>query len=72
MVECVWAMVEWYWQENTEALEEKYFSAGVLHGWMGVEEWRYITDSGKVKPWKRKKLYSMVGSRLNGCGAMVQ
>lgn len=46
------AMVECYWQRDTEVLGEKHVVcvAGVL---MGVEQWWNVTDSRKLKYWVR-------------------
>jgi len=31
--------VEWYWQEKTEVLAEKHYTAWVVVGWKSMEEW---------------------------------
>ena len=40
------AMVEWYWQGKTEVLREKHYTAWVVDGWMGMEQW--WNDNDKV------------------------
>jgi len=42
------AMVEWYWQEKTEILWEKYYTAWVVDEWMSMEQWWNDTDRGKL------------------------
>ena len=64
-------MVEWYWQENTEVLGEKYYTAWVVGGWMSMDRWWNGTDRGN---WSagRKILYRVGGRWMNGYGAMVK
>ena len=40
------AMVEWYWQGETEVLGEKHYTASVVDGWMSMEHWWNDTDRG--------------------------
>jgi len=43
------AIVEWYWQGETEVLLAKYYIAWVVGEWMCVEQWWNGTDRGKRK-----------------------
>jgi len=65
------AMVEWYWQGNTEVLGEKHYKAWVVDEWMSMEQWWNDTDRGN---WSagRKTLYSVGGRWMNEYGAMVE
>jgi len=47
------AMVEWYWQGTTEVLGEEHFTAWVVDGWIGIEQWWNDTDRGKLKYWEK-------------------
>jgi len=49
----VGAMVEWYWQEKTEVLREKHYTAWVVDEWVDVEHWWNDTDRGKLKYWEK-------------------
>jgi len=48
------AMVEWYWQRKTEVLREKHYTAWVIDGWKGMEQWWNDTDKGKLKSWEKQ------------------
>jgi len=48
------AMVERYWQGETEVLGEKYYTAWVVDGWMSVEQWWNGSDRGNLKYWEKK------------------
>ena len=47
------AMVERYWQRETEVLGEKHYTAWVVDGWMGMEQWWKDTDRRKLKYWEK-------------------
>jgi len=47
------AMEEWYWQEKTEVLGEKHYTAWVVDEWMSMEQWLNDTDRGKLKYWEK-------------------
>ena len=47
------AMVQWYWQGNTEVLGENHYSAWVVDGRMGMEQWWNDTDRRKLKYWEK-------------------
>ena len=47
------AMVEWYWQGETEVLGEKHYTASVVDEWMSMEQWWNDTDRGKLKYWEK-------------------
>jgi len=47
------ALVEWYWQRNTEVLGEKYYTAWVVDKWMSLEQWCNDTDRGNLKYWEK-------------------
>ena len=47
------AMMEWYWQGKTEVPGEKHYTAWVVDGWMGMEQWWNDTDRGKLKYWEK-------------------
>ena len=47
------AIVEWYWQVKTEVLGEKHYTAGVVDGWMSMEQWWNETYKGKLKYWEK-------------------
>ena len=66
------AMVEWYWQLKTEVLEEKHYTAWMVDGWMGMEQWWNDTDWGKLNCTGRKILYSVGFRWMDECGAMVE
>ena len=65
------AMVEWYWQGETEVLGEKHYTVWVVDGWMSMKQWWNDTDRGKLST-GRKTLYSVGGRWRNGYGAMVE
>ena len=46
------AVIEWYWQGKTEVLGEKHYTASVVVGWMGMEQWWNDTDRRKLKYWE--------------------
>ena len=48
------AMEEWYWQEETEILGEKHYTAWVVDEWMIMEQWWKDTDREKLKYWWQK------------------
>jgi len=39
--------------EETEVLGEKQYTAWVVDGWMGMEQWWNDSDSGKQRYWER-------------------
>ena len=43
------AMVEWYWQEKTEVLGEKHYTAWAVDEWMSMEQWWNDSDRGNLK-----------------------
>jgi len=47
------AMVEWYWQGDTELLGEKHYKIWVVGERMGMEKWRNVTERGKLKYWEK-------------------
>jgi len=57
--------------EETEVLGEKHYTAWVVDGWMGMEQWWNGTDRGNRSA-GRKTLYSVGGSWMDGYGAMVE
>jgi len=65
------AMVEWYWQGETEVLGEKHYTAWVVDGWMSMEQWWNDTDRGKLK-YKGETLYSISSRWVDEYGAMVE
>ena len=48
------AMVEWYWQGNTEVLGEKHYTAWVVDGWISMVQWWNDTEGGKLKYWRKR------------------
>jgi len=46
------AMVEWYWQENSEVLKEKY-KVWVVGRRMYMDEWWNDTEKGILKYWEK-------------------
>ena len=48
------AMVEWYWQGNTEVLGEKHYTVWVVVEWMSMEQWWNDTERGKLKYWENR------------------
>jgi len=65
------AMMEWYWQGETEILGEKNYIVCVVGDWKCMEQWRNGTDRGKWSTW-RESLYCVGGSLMNWYGAMVE
>ena len=59
------ALVEWYWQRETEVLGEKHYTAWVVGEWMGMEHWWNDTDGGN-RSTGREKLHSVGGMILTG------
>ena len=38
---------------ETEVLGEKHYTAWVVDGWMGIEQWWNDTDRGNLKYWEK-------------------
>ena len=75
-VGCRWmkgygAMVEWYWQWETDVLGEKDYIVCVVGEWKCMERWWKGTDKGKLK-YRDQILYSVCGRWMNGYGAIVE
>jgi len=47
------AMVEWYWQGNTEVLGGKHYTAWVVDEWMSMEQSWNDTDRRQQKWWEK-------------------
>jgi len=52
------AMMEWYWQEETEVLGEKYYTEWVVGGWMSMGQWWNDTDRRNLKYWQKNIIQS--------------
>jgi len=65
------AMVEWYWQGETEVLGGKYYIVWEVGEWIGMEQWWNGTDRGKVST-MREILFCVCGRWMNLYGAMVE
>jgi hypothetical protein len=65
------ALVEWYWQEKTEVLGEKHYTASVVDEWMSMEHWWKDTDRGKQKYWERN-IISISVRWMNEYWALVE
>jgi len=51
------ALVDWYWQGETEVLGGKHYRVLVVGEWMGVERWWNGTESGKLKYWEENIIH---------------
>jgi len=52
------AMVEWYWQEETEILGGKHYTVWVVAGWMSMGQWWNDTDRRNLKYWQKNIIQS--------------